>query len=43
MIPVLLDDTTLPIAEELPRDIAGLRRRQYMMLRRRHIKVAWRR
>jgi len=37
VIPVLLDGATLPAAEELPHDIAGLSRRQYVPLRRRHI------
>jgi len=36
VIPVLLDSTMLPVAEELPDDIAGLSRRQYVPLRRRH-------
>jgi hypothetical protein len=36
---VLLDGMTLPVAEELPQDIAGLCRCQYVVLRRRHTKV----
>lgn len=36
VIPVLLDGTTLPVTEELPDDIAGLSRRQYVPLRRRY-------
>jgi TIR domain len=39
VIPVLLDSTTLPVAEELPHDIAGLSRRQYVPLRRRHTNI----
>jgi TIR domain len=39
VIPVLLDGMTLPVAEELPQDIAGLSRRQYVVLRRRHTNV----
>jgi hypothetical protein len=39
VIPVLLDGATLPVAEELPNDIAGLSRRQYVPLRRRHINL----
>lgn len=39
VIPVLLDGATLPAAHELPEDIAGLCRRQYVVLRRRHTTV----
>jgi TIR domain len=39
VIPVLLDGMTLPVAEELPQEIAGLSRRQYVVLRRRHTNV----
>lgn len=39
VIPVLLDGTRLPAAEELPHDISSLSRRQYVVLRHRHIDV----
>jgi hypothetical protein len=39
VIPVLLGGATLPAAEELPADIAGLSRRQYAVLRCRHTRV----
>ena len=39
VIPVLTDDVQLPAAEDLPADIDGLSRRQYLSLRRRHTKV----
>jgi hypothetical protein len=39
VIPVLLDGGVLPAAVELPADIAGLSRRQYVPLRRRYTRV----
>lgn len=36
MIPILTGDAALPAALDLPADIAGLSRRQYLPLRRRH-------
>jgi tetratricopeptide (TPR) repeat protein len=36
VIPVLTGDATLPTKEDLPEDIAGLSRRQYLPLRHRH-------
>ena len=39
VIPVLLDDVELPAEDELPDDITGLGRRQYVLLRRRHTKA----
>jgi hypothetical protein len=39
VIPVLLDGVKLPTEEELPGEIAGISRRQYVPLRRRHIGV----
>ena len=39
VIPVLLDGGRLPSAGELPEDIAGLARRQYVPLRRRYFEV----
>lgn len=39
VIPVLLDGVTLPAEDELPGDIAGLSRRQYVQLRRGYTKV----
>jgi hypothetical protein len=39
VIPVLTDGVTLPAEEELPDDIAGLSRRQYVPLRRRYTDV----
>jgi NB-ARC domain/TIR domain len=39
VIPVLMDGVTLPAETELPDDIAGLSRRQYLPLRRRHTKI----
>src|SRR5215470_858250 len=39
VIPVLIDRATLPAETELPQDIAGLSRRQYVPLRRRYTAV----
>lgn len=39
VIPVLLDGVELPTEDDLPDDIAGLSRRQYVPLRRRYSKV----
>jgi hypothetical protein len=39
VIPVLLDSTKLPVAEELPHDIAGLSRCQYVLPCRRHTNI----
>ncbi len=39
VIPVLLDGAKLPAGEELPDDISWLSRRQYAVLRHRHIDV----
>jgi TIR domain len=39
VIPVLTDGVKLPAAEDLPQDIAGLNRRQYVSLRRRYVPV----
>src|SRR5215470_1646374 len=39
VIPVLTDDVALPSAADLPEDIAGLSRRQYVPLRRRYASV----
>jgi hypothetical protein len=39
VIPVLTDEVKLPAEEELPVDIAGLSRRQYVSLRRRYTDV----
>jgi TIR domain len=39
VIPVLTDGVNLPTEEELPDDIAGLSRRQYVPLRRRYTEV----
>jgi TIR domain len=39
VIPVLTDEARLPAETELPRDIAGLARRQYVPLRRRYSRV----
>jgi hypothetical protein len=39
VIPVVIDGVTLPAEEELPDDIAGLSRRQYVPLRRRYTDV----
>jgi hypothetical protein len=36
VIPVLTDEVTLPAEQELPADIVGLSRRQYVPLRRRY-------
>lgn len=37
VVPVLLDDTKLPLASDLPTEISGLVRRQYRHVRRRSI------
>ena len=39
VIPVLIDHDRLPTAKELPEDISGLARRQYVPLRRRYARV----
>jgi NB-ARC domain len=39
VVPVLTDGVNLPVEEELPDDIAGLSRRQYVPLRRRYTDV----
>jgi hypothetical protein len=39
VIPVLIDGVTLPAEAQLPGDIAGLSRRQYVPLRRRYTEV----
>src|SRR5262249_45115017 len=39
VIPVLIDQGRLPSAPELPEDIAGLARRQYLALRRRYARI----
>src|SRR5262249_36592909 len=39
VVPVLTGDAVLPAAEDLPADIAGLSRRQYLLLRNRHTAV----
>ena len=39
VIPVLTDQAKLPAEDELPDDIAGLSRRQYVPLRRRYVAV----
>jgi Ca-activated chloride channel family protein len=39
VIPVLIGEATLPAEADLPADIAGLSRRQYMQLRRRYPQV----
>src|SRR5215468_1381225 len=39
VVPVLTGDAALPDAEDLPVDIAGLSRRQYLLLRNRHTTV----
>jgi hypothetical protein len=39
VIPVLIDQDRLPVEAELPEDIAGLARLQYLPLRRRHSRV----
>jgi TIR domain len=39
VIPVLIDNVTLPVEADLPEDIAGLSRRQYLSLRRRYASI----
>jgi hypothetical protein len=39
VIPILTDDVALPAEADLPADIAGLSRRQYVPLRRRYTSV----
>jgi tetratricopeptide (TPR) repeat protein len=39
VIPVLMDGVTLPAEDQLPDDIVGLSRRQYVPLRRRHTTI----
>src|SRR5262244_1655412 len=39
VVPVLTGDAALPAEEDLPVDIAGLSRRQYLLLRNRHTSV----